>query len=539
MLGRITITQKLAAGFGLIVFIIVILVSVAWNSFDTANDSTELSIHTYTVLDEAQELKEHLLNIETGMRGFLLSGRDDFLEPLVTGKRGFDRSWNELKKLTSDNPRQQQRLDEIKALSTEWVKADVDPMIALRRSNPGEGVVSARVSEARGKAKMDRMRQLVQELRAEESRLLKVRAEAVAKQQAVALDTLMIGGALAALIGLTVAVVLSSTIKRRLNQAIQIASAIAAGRLDATIDRGNRDEIGSLLSALDDMQTQLRQMITNIKDGSQRLLDMASSVASASDQLSVAARDQSQSAGSMAAAVEELTVSISHVATNASEAHGISSDSGKQSIEGGQVLKQTLVSVEQIATTVQASAADVDELGRSIEEISTIVNVIKSIADQTNLLALNAAIEAARAGEHGPGFAVVADEVRQLAQRTASSTHEIGQMIAKVQGSTQRVVKQMALGLDQANSGLTLAQSAGTVIELLGDGSTRIVSAVDQISAALQEQSAASQDVARSVESIAHMAQTNSDAVDQVSRNASSIRDLANALEQQVARFKL
>jgi len=539
MLGRITITQKLAAGFGLIVFIIVILVSVAWNSFDTANDSTELSIHTYTVLDEAQELKEHLLNIETGMRGFLLSGRDDFLEPLVTGKQGFDRSWNELKKLTSDNPRQQQRLDEIKALSTEWVKADVDPMIALRRSNPGEGVVSARVSEARGKAKMDRMRQLVQELRAEESRLLKVRAEAVAKQQAVALDTLMIGGALAALIGLTVAVVLSSTIKRRLNQAIQIASAIAAGRLDATIDRGNRDEIGSLLSALDDMQTQLRQMITNIKDGSQRLLDMASSVASASDQLSVAARDQSQSAGSMAAAVEELTVSISHVATNASEAHGISSDSGKQSIEGGQVLKQTLVSVEQIATTVQASAADVDELGRSIEEISTIVNVIKSIADQTNLLALNAAIEAARAGEHGPGFAVVADEVRQLAQRTASSTHEIGQMIAKVQGSTQRVVKQMALGLDQANSGLTLAQSAGTVIELLGDGSTRIVSAVDQISAALQEQSAASQDVARSVESIAHMAQTNSDAVDQVSRNASSIRDLANALEQQVARFKL
>jgi len=539
MLGRITITQKLAAGFGLIVFIIVILVSVAWNSFDTANDSTELSIHTYTVLDEAQELKEHLLNIETGMRGFLLSGRDDFLEPLVTGKQGFDRSWNELKKLTSDNSRQQQRLDEIKALSTEWVKADVDPMIALRRSNPGEGVVSARVSEARGKAKMDRMRQLVQELRAEESRLLKVRAEAVAKQQAVALDTLMIGGALAALIGLTVAVVLSSTIKRRLNQAIQIASAIAAGRLDATIDRGNRDEIGSLLSALDDMQTQLRQMITNIKDGSQRLLDMASSVASASDQLSVAARDQSQSAGSMAAAVEELTVSISHVATNASEAHGISSDSGKQSIEGGQVLKQTLVSVEQIATTVQASAADVDELGRSIEEISTIVNVIKSIADQTNLLALNAAIEAARAGEHGPGFAVVADEVRQLAQRTASSTHEIGQMIAKVQGSTQRVVKQMALGLDQANSGLTLAQSAGTVIELLGDGSTRIVSAVDQISAALQEQSAASQDVARSVESIAHMAQTNSDAVDQVSRNASSIRDLANALEQQVARFKL
>ena len=539
MLGRITIAQKLAAGFGLIILIIAILVAVTWRSFDASQEGTQLSIHTYTVLDDAQELKQHLLDIETGTRGFLLSGRDDFLAPLATGKQGFDRSWSELKKLTSDNPRQQQRLDEIKGIYTDWVAADVDPMIALRRSNPGEGVVSARVSEARGKAKMDRMRQLVLDLRAEESRLLTERGDALAQQQSIAFDTLLIGGALAALIGLGVAVVLSGSIKRRLNQAIQIASAIAAGRLDARIDLGNRDEIGSLLSALDDMQTQLRQMITSIKDGSQQLLNMASSVASTSDQLSVAARDQSQAAGSMAAAVEELTVSISHVATNASEAHGISSDSGKQSIEGGQVLKQTLVSVEQIATTVQASAADVDELGRSIEEISTIVNVIKSIADQTNLLALNAAIEAARAGEHGPGFAVVADEVRQLAQRTASSTSEIGQMIAKVQGSTQRVVRQMALGLDQANSGLTLAQSAGTVIELIGDGSSRIVSAVDQISAALHQQSAASQDVARSVESIAHMAQTNSDAVDQVSRNASSIRDLANSLEQQVARFKL
>ncbi len=539
MLGRITITQKLAAGFGLIILIIAILVAVTWRSFDASQESTRLSIHTYTVLDEAQELKQHLINIETGMRGFLLSGRDDFLEPLITGKQSVDRIWTELKKLTSDNPRQQQRLDEIKGTYTDWVTADVESMIALRRTNPAEGIVSARVSEARGKAKMDRMRQLLLDLRAEESRLLAQRQDALAEQQSIALNTLLIGGALAALLGLVVAVVLSSAIKRRLHQAIQIASAIAAGRLDAKIDKGNRDEIGSLLDALDDMQTQLRQMITNIKDGSQQLLDMASSVASTSDQLSVAARDQSHAAGSMAAAVEELTVSISHVASNASEAHGISSDSGKQSVAGGQVLKQTLVSVEQIATTVQASAADVDELGRSIAEISTIVNVIKSIADQTNLLALNAAIEAARAGEHGPGFAVVADEVRQLAQRTASSTSEIGQMIAKVQGSTQRVVKQMALGLDQANSGLTLAQSAGTVIEMIGDGSSRIVSAVDQISAALHEQSAASQDVARSVESIAHMAQTNSDAVDQVSRNASSIRDLANSLEQQVARFKL
>ena len=347
----------------------------------------------------------------------------------------------------------------------------------------------------------------------------------------------------AAAISLLLAYLITVSITKPVGLALSLAQAVSRGDLSQEIDAegkpGKRDEIGTLVQALGGMQKQLREMILEIKSGSHQLLQMANSVAGTSDTLSSVARDQSQSAGSMAAAVEELTVSIAHVASNASEAHNISTSAGRQSLEGGEVLKRTLGSVEQIAVSVRGSSADVDELGRSIDEISSIVSVIKSIADQTNLLALNAAIEAARAGEHGPGFAVVADEVRQLAQRTASSTHEIGQMIAKVQSSTKRVVVQMGVGLEQANSGLGLAQSAGSVIEEIRMGSSRIVSAVDQISAALQEQSSASQDVARSVERIAQMSQTTSDAIDGVSSSAVSIKELANSLEQQVARFKL
>ena len=539
MLGRITITQKIAAGFGLIIIVVAILVGFTWKSLHATKDSSSWNNHTHEVLGDLQEVSLSLAYIQTGMRGFLLTGNDNLLPPLTEGKQTFDRLLAGLKKLTSDNPKQQQRLDEIKSVYLSWLESDIDSMIALRRSSPGDGVVSARLTEVLAKQKFARAQQLLLDMRNDEERLLDERQQALAELQAQPLKTLLIGGAMVTLIGVIVAWLLSASIKRRLTQAIQVATAIAAGRLDAKIDTGNQDEIGRLLRALDDMQTHLRQMIMGIKSAALQLLEMASSVATTSDTLAIATRDQSQSAGAMAAAVEELTVSIAHVAGNASEAHGISADSGKQSVEGGKVLKRTLASVEQIAATVKASASDADELGRSIDEISTIVNVIKSIADQTNLLALNAAIEAARAGEHGPGFAVVADEVRQLAQRTATSTSEIGKMISKVQTSTKRVVSQMAVGLDQANSGLTLAQSAGTVIELLGDGSTRIVSAVDQISAALQQQSAASQDVARSVESIAQMAQSNSEAVDQVSRNASSIKDLANSLEQQVARFSV
>jgi methyl-accepting chemotaxis protein len=241
----------------------------------------------------------------------------------------------------------------------------------------------------------------------------------------------------------------------------------------------------------------------------------------------------------MAATVEELTVSISHVAASATEAHAISSASGKHSIEGGAVIQNTLQSMNLIAGTVQSSAQQIAELGVDIQQITSIVNVISAIAEQTNLLALNAAIEAARAGDQGRGFAVVADEVRLLAQRTGKSTSEVGEMIQKIQVSAKEAVRQMEVGVEQVNNGLQLANSANTAIDQIRGGATQIVNVVDQISVALNEQSAASQDVARSVERIAQMAQTSSHGISETARNANAIEQLALMLEKQVAQFKL
>jgi len=240
----------------------------------------------------------------------------------------------------------------------------------------------------------------------------------------------------------------------------------------------------------------------------------------------------------MAATVEELTVSINHVADNANEAHGLSSDSGRQSAEGGAVIQETLGSMQRIADTVQGAAAQIAELGQHSDQISSIVNVIKEIADQTNLLALNAAIEAARAGEQGRGFAVVADEVRLLAQRTANSTQEITEMIKKIQLGTRNAVSNMEIGVQQVNGGVEQASQAGDAIVAIRQASGRVVDVVDQISLALREQTVASQDVARNVERIAQMSMQNSEAVADTSRTAQGLQQLAVSLEKQVASFR-
>jgi methyl-accepting chemotaxis protein len=455
----------------------------------------------------------------------------------------FDDAWSEIKQLTSDNPVQQKRLDEIKATQQLWISEDVETVLALRRAVvAGQGSmdeVVKRIAARKDKVKMDGMRKLISEIQDDESKLLVVRTQAQGTATNFAHWSLIIGGVVAAVAALIIAMSLSSSIRIRLNTAIEIARSIAAGRLDTRIDTTGSDEIGSLMIAFSAMQTRLREMITEIKDGSHQLFSSAQEISRTSEALSASALEQSKSASSMAATVEELTVSISHVATSAKEAHGISTESGQHSVEGGAVIQNTLQSMSRIAGTVQNSAEQIRELGIHIEQITIIVNVISEIAEQTNLLALNAAIEAARAGDQGRGFAVVADEVRLLAQRTGKSTSEIGDMIKKIQIGAKDAVSQMAVGVEQVNHGLELANSATAAIEQIRHGSGRIIGVVDQISLALNEQTAASQDVARNVESIAQMAQSSSEGISGASRSASDIEKLAYALDSQVAQFKL
>jgi methyl-accepting chemotaxis protein len=543
MLANRTIAQKISAGFGVIILIICVLIGVARNGFSKIDETTQWNIHTYKVLEGASTLLISLTNVETGMRGFALSGQDDFLGPLLSGKASFEKAWSELKGLTSDNPVQQKRLDDIKAIQQRWMTEDIEATLALRRTvvagQASMDDVVRRISARQDKVKMDGMRALIAELQDDEAKLLAVRTSALDAAARFATLSLIIGGVLAALVALAIAVGLSSSIRKRLNAAISVADGIAAGRLDGQIDTKAGDEIGSLMKAFDGMQTRLREMITEIKSGAQQLLGSAQEIAHTSEALTASAQEQSQSASSMAATVEELTVSISHVATSASEAHAISSESGKLSVDGGAVIQNTLQSMSRIAGTVQHSAEQISELGRHIEQITSVVNVISAIAEQTNLLALNAAIEAARAGDQGRGFAVVADEVRLLAQRTGKSTSEIGDMINKIQSSAHDAVSQMDVGVEQVNQGLELANSANAAIEQIRGGSGRIIGVVDQISMALNEQTAASQDVARSVERIAQMAQASSERITGASQSAVNIEQLAHALDRQVAQFKL
>lgn len=315
-------------------------------------------------------------------------------------------------------------------------------------------------------------------------------------------------------------------------------SMIAAGDFSAHVRERGDDELSKVAKSAVELSRQLGLMMRDVQTDAKLVMSSANNIAASSTQLAASSEEQSNAATSMAAAMEQLTVSFSKMLDNAQEARLQTEASGQASIAGSKVIHDTVQSMQNIAATVREASGSVVALGDNAKAISSIVDVIRGIAEQTNLLALNAAIEAARAGESGRGFAVVADEVRSLAGRTAASTREIAQMIERIQNGTSLVVSNMERGTHQVEQGVLLATQAGTAIASISERAAIVEQMVQMMTKTLSAQAATAAEVARKVETIAQMSEQNTQATQVTARTSSDLRHIAAMLEGQVKRFK-
>ncbi len=313
---------------------------------------------------------------------------------------------------------------------------------------------------------------------------------------------------------------------------------LARGELSSHIQLAARDELRFVAAGFNAMAEAMRGLIAGIKGNAGEVADAARDLVTASGQIHVASQKQSDAASNMAAAVEQMTVGIEHIARGAGAADELAVRSGELSRDGGAIVASVVQEISEIAVSVAESARTVEELGERSGQISAIVGVIGDIAAQTNLLALNAAIEAARAGEQGRGFAVVADEVRNLAARTANSTREISEMVKSIQQGTAGAVEGMERGVERVNAGVARAEKAGEAMARIRQAAEQVQATVAEISHALREQSSASTEIAQQVEMIARMAEENGLAVASNHQTAASLGTLADTLLGNVGRFR-
>jgi methyl-accepting chemotaxis protein len=331
--------------------------------------------------------------------------------------------------------------------------------------------------------------------------------------------------AVSALAAIALAAGITRLIVAPLARCVAALDRIGRGDLTTRIEVESRDEIGRLSETLNHTAAQVGDMVGKVHASSDLLADASDRLSAVSAQLSASAEEASaqvttvsdsadrvsDGVRAVSAGAEEMGASIREIATNAGEAAGVAADAAK---------------------TAAATNASVAKLGDASTQISTVVALITSIAEQTNLLALNATIEAARAGEAGKGFAVVASEVKDLAQETAKATEQITAQVAAIQAESEGAVG--AIG------------KIATVISTISEYTTTIASAVEEqtattseIARSVSEAAEGSMSIAENIHGVTEAAQQVTAGATQTSTTAAELATTAADLRTTVAAFQV
>jgi len=413
--------------------------------------------HTYNVIGEANSLIASAIDMETGMRGYLLAGKEAFLEPYKRGSEAFGKKAQELQKTVSDNPAQVELIDEMTTTIAAWKQNVTEPNIQMRRAigdAKSMNHMAAEIKKAKGKQFFDKFREQIDTFASREAALMDERKAEAEATASMTQKVTLFGN-----ISIVLLVVLISFFLTR-----------------------------SIVTALSGV-------VNNLNRNTDALNQSASQVAQSSSSLADGASTQAASIEETSAAVEEVT---SMTKTNADSAESAKSLANKVQ----QATEKGVQSMAQMSETI-ANIKD------SSDQTSSIIKVIDEIAFQTNILALNAAVEAARAGEAGQGFAVVAEEVRNLAQRCAEAARSTAEKLErsselandsvgvseKVSEVLKEIAESSAASTQLVNSIAGASEEQMTAMIQINEAISQLESVTQTNTAAASQSSAASKEL--------------------------------------------
>lgn len=311
------------------------------------------------------------------------------------------------------------------------------------------------------------------------------------------------------------------------------------GNLTQGIPITRQDEIGELANAFNLFVAQLQQMVIAIISQTKDVSQTVENLATKSTTTIGISYEQEQFVDTIVTAVNEMSAAVREVASNALHTATEITKVNDQTIEGKNILTQSVNHIQQLSESVKQAVAVIEKLSVNSANIASVLDVIRSIAEQTNLLALNAAIEAARAGEQGRGFAVVADEVRTLASRTETSTQDIQRMIEELQRGVNDAVKSIESGASLTNSTVTLASQTQDALDEILNSTSKVSEMSTQTATATEEQTHVTEEINRNLTELSDKTRYCNTVIQETQQIVVNTQTICSNLQKEVSRFKV
>jgi len=523
-----------------VILLCAVLCVVSLSSVQTTNqlrDQAALVAHSYDVQLSLSRVESLVREYESRYRGYMLTGRQDFLGDVEGVDKSIREALQRIKSLTSDNPNQVQRMATISDLveQKQAFGAEVLGLMYARKSAEAR----ERATQGQGETIMRQLEGRIAEAVDEENRLLKAREEEVQAARSNLRSMLYGGMAAGVLLGLGLIHFLS----RRLGPlvaGVRLAESIGSGDLTGqTLPVLANDEIGQLSVALNGMQGNLRRMAGDTRAAG---ADLAAAV----QQISAAVQEQAASSQQQLAAVqetsttmEEISRSAGQIAERSREVSAIADSSMRASTAGLQSVADTVRAANAIRDQADALSRTILSLSEKTQSVEDIVASVDDLADRSTLLALNAAIQAAAAGAEGRTFAIVAGEMKLLADQSKAAYVQVRSLLGELQRGIQQSVLYTEETVKRVEAGTSATQESERTLRRLVESVEESGRAFQQIGAATNQQQLAFDQVTQALLSIRQAAGQSEQGARQLREAATNLSRLGERLNDTVAMYRL
>ncbi|MYM68340.1 HAMP domain-containing protein [Pseudoduganella sp. FT55W] len=595
MLANLSIKKKLAVGFGAIVAIIVILLSMAYTNFTKLSTASEWDRHTLAVLLEAGQIETAMMQIQSSVRGFLITGDDSITQQVSVEEDALRHHIEQITKLTADNATQQARLKRFTPFINNWLSSVIHPQLEKRRSG-AQTVNSAEVLN--GSRTVAEARRMLKEITGDEERLLAERSRTSSNLSESMMLLLVAGGAVCTVLAIAIGLLLSGALAAPLMRLNSVVERIAHGEQDARVEVSSNDElgqvsnafnqmaqsiqdslakelaatnllkskvdsllgvvskaangdltgkievtgtdaIGQLAEGLDRMFDNLRVLLNNVQKAGIQVTTSATEIAASAKQQEATGVEQAQTSVEILSTTKEISANISHLVKTMEEATSVADYTTHATAEAQGNLKRMDGTMQTMVTATDSINAKLAALSEKASNINSVLITITKVADQTNILSLNAAIEAEKAGEAGRGFSVVATEIRRLADQTSVSTWDIEQMLKEMQSAVSASVMGMDKFSEEIRRSVGEVRAVTNQLSGVMDQVQKLAPQFDQVLQGMQSQAVGAAQINETMMQLNDATQQTVDSLKSTSEAVHQLQYAAGGLQSSVATFSV